>query len=332
MKPVTERELKIATLEAGFRSRGDPIRIRELSGQSMTGSSSFATERLRARMDDGRILDVFFKDLDPAHQLAEAKQIREPGLEPSRREHWTYTEVLSSSAYGTPELYASCWDEPSGHLWLFLEFVGPKRLSRLGDFQLWVEAARWAAGFHAATRDTRHGSNPVLRRFDGARYAESRDRLERNIDRFRREDRPVLENALTSLRDAIERVCSLPRCLVHGEFFGKNVVIRPNGSGARIAVVDWETTAFGPGCVDLVSICAGRWSLEQREVMWRAYFQERQRSAVSCPDWPQFRREIEDVALCQAILWIAYWSGGDDVHIDRWMRELRAVLSLRRPD
>ena len=326
MTRAVEPDLAIATLEAGFRSRGEPARIRKLGRESMSGSSSFTTERLRAELDDGRHIDIFFKDLDPSSQLAEAKLIRAPGLEPSRREYWMYTEILNHVEHGTPELYAALWDETDGHLWLFLEYVGPRRLSRLGDFTLWVDAARWAARFHSATRDTPHGSSPLLGRFDGARYEESGERLEQNMGRFSTEDRPTLRIALDALGDAVEQVSSLPRCLVHGEFFGKNVVIRPSGPGGTIAVVDWETAAFGPGGVDLVSICAGRWTPDQREVMWRAYHDEYRRSAAACPDWPVFKDELESIALCQAILWLAYWSRGDQVHIDRWMRELRAVL------
>ena len=330
MTGPAERDLKIAALEAGFRSRGHSIRVRRLDRESLTGSSSFATERLRVELDDGRCLDVFLKDLDPSHQLAEAQLIREPGLEPSRREHWMYTEILSGGGYGTPELYASRWDEPAGHMWLFLEYVGSRRLSRLGDFELWLEAARWAARFHSATRHSEHLSSPLLRRFDRARYSASRERLEANIGRFSREDQPVLEAALAALEEAIDHVCSLPQCLVHGEFFGKNVTIRADRAVDSVAVVDWETAASGPGGVDLASISAGRWSPDQRLAMRRAYYDERQRSETSGHNWEQFNREIEDLALCQTILWLAYWSRGDRVHIDRWMRELRVVLGDRR--
>jgi hypothetical protein len=319
----------IETLEAGLRSRGDTAAIRELDREGLSGSSSFSTSRLRARFHDGRELEVFFKDLDPSNQLVEARTIREPGLEPSRREHWMYTEVLSRSRHGTPDLYAARWDETAGHFWLFLEFVGPKRLSRLGDFDLWVDAARWAARFHAATHGVDFGSNTLLRRFDARRYADAVGRLENNADRFGEEDQATLAIAIDALDGTLERVTSLPQCLLHGEFFGKNVMIRPE-SEESVVVVDWETAAVGPAGVDLVSISAGRWTTAQREEMYRAYYDEYRGSGADGASWQVFRSDIDDVALCQAILWLSYWSRGDDAHVDRWMRELRTVLAARQ--
>jgi thiamine kinase-like enzyme len=318
----------IATLEAGLRSRDDTVTILDLERESLRGSSSFSTERLRARLQDGRRLHVFFKDLDPSTQLIEARTIREPSLEPSRREHWMYTEVLRRRRHGTPELYAERWDESEGRFWLFLEFVGPKRLSRLGDFSLWVAAARWAGRFHAATGAGDFDSSRLLLRFDVRRYAEAVDRLTENLDRFTDADRATLGVALDAFEGAVERVTSLPQCLLHGEFFGKNVMIRPE-SDESVAVVDWETAAVGPGGVDLVSISAGRWTSAQRDELYRAYYDEYRALASDAASWVAFKSAIRDVALCQAILWLGYWSRGDDAHIKRWMRELSTVLADR---
>jgi hypothetical protein len=324
----TEREAMIAALEAGLCGQRQPVVIQELKRENLGGSSSFATERLLVRLGDGRNLEIFFKDLNPARQLPEAKEIREPGLGPSRREYWMYTEVLDRGRHGTPELYASRWTESDGRLWLFLEFAGPKRLSRLGDFALWVDAARWAGAFHAATRDIDSCARRLLGRFDTPRYTESARRLEESLGRFVEEDRATLRVALDLLDAACERASSLPRCLLHGEYFGKNVMIRPD-SEQHIAVVDWETAAVGPGAVDLVSIAAGRWTRDQRQEMYRAYYDAYRSTVTDCPPWSAFKVETEDVALCQAILWLAYWSRGDDAHVNRWMRELRTVLAAR---
>src|SRR2546428_1709211 len=78
--------LMTETLEEGLsRLRGQPVRIREMRREFLESSSSFRTERLHLSLDGGGPLRVFFKDLDPEHQLDKARAVRELDLGPSRR-------------------------------------------------------------------------------------------------------------------------------------------------------------------------------------------------------------------------------------------------------
>jgi aminoglycoside phosphotransferase (APT) family kinase protein len=117
--------------------------------------------------------------------------------------------------------------------------------------------------------------------------------------------------------------------MIHGEFFGKNVVIRPAPAVETIAVIDWETAAVGPQVLDLVSMTAGRWTAEQRTTMRRAYF-ESAAAAGTMPTWDTFITIVDAAAAVNALAWLGWWSDGDDAHITRWTREACFVLDTSR--
>lgn len=314
------------TLAEGLSElRGRTVRIHELRCEAFDGSSSFAAERLHVKADD-EWLEVFFKDLNPMHQLADAKLIRQPELERSRRELHVYRSILRGGRLGTPLLYGSRWEPQCGRLWLFLEYAGPKRLSRLGDLGLWIEASRWAGRFHVASREFPRDAVDVLPQHDPETYSRCASELHDRLGRFSMEHRRTLESALLRYEDEIPSLRELPHGLIHNEFFGKNVIIRNEESSGRISVIDWETARIGAHYLDLTSISAGRWTGEQRAAMWRAYADQVERDSGESIDWRDFCNAMRAVALYQSLSWLNWWSSGDDVHINRWMKELRTVL------
>lgn len=305
--------------------RGRPVEVGSVVRAPFEGSSSFTTERLRV-LADGEWLDVFFKDLNPFHQLVDARHIRDTALERSRRELHVYRRLLKGGLLGTPRLYGSRWEPGRGLLWLFLEDVGPKRLSRLGDLTLWVAAARWAARFHAAARTLPADALGALPQHDADHYRRCADQLGDNIGKFRPHHRDTIRSAIALYRGVIGRLEALPHGLIHNEYFGKNVVIRPEPAAERIAVIDWETATIGLNHLDLISISSGRWTLDQRLQMWRGYFEQAEFEAGAPLDWPRFCDELHGAALYQSLYWLNWWANGDDVHIERWMAELGRVL------
>jgi hypothetical protein len=318
--------LMIESLAEGLSAlRGRAVDVQDLVRSPFEGSSSFATERLRVRVD-GEWLNVFFKDLNPFHQLIDARNIRDFALERSRREIHVYRNILRGGFLGTPKLYGSRWEPANGLLWLFLEDVGPKRLSRLGDVSLWVGAARWSARFHARVKSLPAEALRRLPVLDTDGYGKMADQLQDSLAKFPAESRGKVQLALRLYRNAISELETLPRGLIHNEYFGKNVVIRPPPAVEPISVIDWETAAIGLSYLDLVSISAGRWTMEQRLQMWRGYFEQAETESGATMDWRSFCDALHSVALHQCIHWLNWWSNGDDVHVKRWLVELERVL------
>jgi len=333
-------QLMIETLEEGLTQLyRDRVRVRAIRDKELGKSSSFAIYRIDAQLESGVVLPTIFKDLNSLQQQHGAQELRGLELERSRREIWAYRRVLPRLALGTPDLYGFRWEPRRGNLWLFLEDVGPHRIGHRLDLALYEQAAAWAGRFHEAT--AKAWDDEQLLRFDQAHYERQGRRLEAYLERIAAADRPLVEHALARYGELVKLVDRLPQSLIHGEFFGKNVMIRPGPAKNALAVVDWETLATGPQYVDLVSISAGRWTWIERMVMRRAYFEAR-RSAAGRPPvhpparedaaWKHFNDEVDIVAVLQAVAWLGFWLSSDvkdrkyASRVSRWLSEVRLAM------
>jgi aminoglycoside/choline kinase family phosphotransferase len=333
---VSRGQLMIETLEDGLSElSGDRVRVRSIRANELGKSTSFAIHRVDVQLESGAVLPVIFKDLNPLRQRGNAKRIRQLELSRSRRELWMYRHVLPGLALGTPQLYGYRWEPKQGNLWLLLENVGQHRLDgqHIADggfaarLALFVQAAAWAGRFHAATAEM-PGDERLLR-YDRAHYERRGKHLGAYLERIAEESRPLIERALARHDTMVKLVDGLPHGMIHGEFFGKNVLARRDQSTDAIAVIDWETAGTGPLYVDLVSISAGHWARRERMAMRRAYFDARYSPGA---DWRRFNEESDIMAILQAVSWLGYWVGSDTSdpryarHVSRWMRELRTSM------
>src|SRR6266496_3009601 len=304
---VGRGQLMIETLEQGLSHlSGDRVRVRSIRAKELGKSTSFAIHRLDVQLESGDVLPVVFKDLNPLRQLQNAKHIRRLELGRSRREIWMYRHVLPGLALGTPRLYGYRWEPKRGNLWLFIEDAGPHRLGHRLDLALFEQAAAWVGRFHAATTGT--SDDERLLRYERDHYERRGRQQEACLERIADGNRPLVERALARHGTLVQLVDGLPHGMIHGEFFGKNVLVRRDRATDAIAVIDWETAATGPQYVDLVSISAGRWTRSQRMAMRRAYFDARYSPGA---DWRHFNEEADIVAILQAVSWLGYWVGSD---------------------
>ena len=322
--------LMAKTLEEGVtRLRGRSVRVGALIREFFEDSSSFAAERLRVLLDEHEWLRVFLKDLNPQAQVETARVMRSPDPGSGRREMQMYRQILSRERFGTPELYAFRWEPERGIYWLFLEDAGSLWLNSTGDFDLWLAAARWAARFHAAARLLPESQTRFLPRFDDARYRQCAGSIREKLRDAGAEDRLLLEHALERYETVLGRFSELPVSVIHGEYFGKNVLVREGSPDHPLAVVDWESAVIGPCYLDLVSLTAGKWGArpEQKEALQRAYFDEYRTGTGQSLDWQSFRQDLGDLELYQALSWLGWWPNRHfSRHFGRWMKELERVM------
>src|SRR2546429_7379444 len=86
------------------------------------GSSSFPTERLRVALKgERRPFLVFFKALNPNHQMEKARAVRALDLEPGRRWLPMYETILSPERFGTLHLYGYPRDPERDRVWGFID-------------------------------------------------------------------------------------------------------------------------------------------------------------------------------------------------------------------
>ncbi len=321
--------LMVATLEEGLaRLRGRPIRIQALRRQFLASSSSFRTERLYVTPERGRPLRVFFKDLNPEHLMPKARTLRHFDVEAAHRELQMYESVLSPERFGTPRLYASRSEPERGRVWVFLEDGGRTLLHDYLYLARWTAAARWAARFHAATRDLPDAQTRFLPRHDQGHYQRCIERVEQILPDLDAPERALVERGRECFAERIEWLSTVPRCVIHGQYFGENIMWRGVKMAQPIAVIDWETAALGPGTFDLVSLSSGKWTMQQRHAMWTAYIAQYETAAGEPVDREAFRRELAVVGLHHALEWLAWWGRHRNLskHFANFMRELRAVL------
>jgi hypothetical protein len=298
----------------------------------LSRSSSFRTELLCVTTDDGEpALDIYFKDLHPRHQVTESWALRRSDRMPSRLEVEMYQSVLSPERFGTPEFYGSRWEPEDGRCWLFIEDVGDRLLHGEKDAGVWVDVCRWAARFHAATRDLPAAQTAFLPVYNERYYrrcAESAARMLPGLDAVQGD---VVRRGLDYFIERIEWLSTLPRCVIHGQLFGKNVMLRRPRAAHRIAVIDWETAALGPGVYDLASISAGKRTPEQRLAMWRAYADEYHAKTGQSLEWERFHGELVATAVFHALNWLVYWSQHPEPskRFPKFLRELDALLDGR---
>lgn len=331
LSAVLAQKSVVRTLEAAFsRSQGRPVRIRQLRAELCEQVSSFQAHRLRVTLDTGEQIGVFFKDLNPEHQIQNAQKVRAGDLGPSYLELRVYRHILSRLALGTPQLYAVRWEPKAAIYWIFLEDVGRSRLRDCRTDGPWIAAARWAARFHVAADTLPARCKRFLPVYDRAHYERCAERARGILPGLSLRDRALIARALGHYGERIEWFAKLPRTAIHGQFFGKNIMRRNLRGEQSFAVIDWETAALGPGGFDLVSLSAGHWTPTQRRAFWRAYFDEHQRQSGNAGDWNDFCQELREIEIYQALEWVGWWRNRSTSHnFGRWVEELSRILKDR---
>jgi hypothetical protein len=323
----TEKRM-IKTLEAALSElRGQPVRIQRIERETCVHSSSFHAEHLRVMFKGGECVPVFFKDLNPRHQIEPARKVRKNNLGPSYHELRVYRKILSRVNLGTPQLYSVRWEPGRGIYWLFLEDIGTSRLRDSRNYARWVPAARWAARFHAATRNLPPYVTRFLPAYDYEHYRRCAERVRGILPGLEPRDRKLAEPALEHYVNRLEWFAGLPRNVIHGQYFGKNIMLRSRNHDQALAVIDWETAALGPGTYDLVSVSSGRWTDQQRRAMWRAYFDQYCAETGLPRDWKDFCEELREMELYQALEWLGWWRNRRVSHnFGKWIKELARIM------
>ncbi|HSC20850.1 MAG TPA: phosphotransferase [Solirubrobacterales bacterium] len=300
--------LERALAEAGFELAGG------IQRHPYAYRTSFPLEELQVDLVGEGPARLLFKQLDwealdPGAQVAKPRFLHDPGREPA-----VYASLLPQAPPG-PARFLGEIAESDRH-WLFLERIEGRELFQVGERELWEEAARWLARFHVAMAPEldRHRAAGRLIDHDAAFY---RGWIER-AERFAAERGDGSAAKVAWLRDRHEHVVkallALPRTVLHGEFYASNVLVSdPNcinlttqqmiksmqfGEGVRVAPVDWELAAVGPGVTDLGALVSG-WPADDREAIAAAYAAE---TGV-----PSFTSRDLDIARLQiAIQWLGW--------------------------
>jgi aminoglycoside phosphotransferase len=232
--------------------------IRAVRRQPYAYRTSFAIEELDVELEDGSTVALLLKQLDRS-ALAEHTRAAKPELvHDARREIEAY-RVLADEGLGAPRCYGALVD--SDGAWLLLERVAGLELWQVGELEVWEAVARWLRRLHDRFAGRPPGSSKLLRH-DAGFYRVWAERARAHVG-------AAVEPALERYDPVVERLIALPRSFIHGELYASNVIVQVNG-GVRVAPVDWEMAAVGPGLVDLAALTTG-WGEHERTEIVRAY-------------------------------------------------------------
>jgi aminoglycoside phosphotransferase (APT) family kinase protein len=248
--------------------------------------TSFPLEELRVELVGEGHVTLLFKqldwdDLEPEAQLAKPRFLHDPGREPA-----VYAVLLPQAPSGPPRYFGSA--EAGGRRWLFLERVEGRELFQVGDRELWEAAARWLGEMHAgfAALPAAQAEAAHLLVHDAAYH---RRWVERAREFAREPSQPserarAVDRLAGAHEQVVEALAAEPRTVLHGEFYAANVLVARPGCASsrervnpmpfdqrvRVAPVDWEVAAVGPGLTDLAALVGG-WSDEDRGAIAAAY-------------------------------------------------------------
>jgi hypothetical protein len=274
--------------------------------------SSHKVELVDIRLDDGNTLAIFFKQLGRKGLVEAATDIKPLFLDNPLREIETYRGILNPLGLGTPACYGTLVDPAAERYWLFLERVSGSMLSQLGDLVHWLEAARWLGGFHARLQgDAEHwqGSGTLLIHDAGyfRRWLVRARTFVGSSDRCSVEQRRRLDWLAARYEQVVEVVMSLPRTVIHGEYYPSNVLVTEESGQVRICPVDWEMAAVGPGLLDLAALTTGRWTDAERAALYHAYRTALTPGLESSPNLGALPTMLDHCRIHLAVQWLG-WS------------------------
>lgn len=246
-RQLLEADLRVE-VEIGFRRD-----VRRIVRRPSRYRTSFPLDEVDVEFADGTRAELILKRVALAALDHGVRRVKPGFLHDPAREAEVY-RILAGAALGTPRLVAA------GDGWLLLERVPGVELFQVGDLAVWQEVARWLAELHDRFADETPPS-PHLLHHDAAFYR----RWPRRAVRFGLRE---LEPIAAAYDAVVERLVSLPTTLVHGEFYPSNVLVAGNGS--RVAPVDWEMAAVGPGLIDVAALTAG-WPRREADTIVAAY-------------------------------------------------------------
>ena len=287
-----DSEALAAGLASVFRRDGvtrDDVTI--LDRRPNPFESTFPTEIVACRLDGRRRpLQLFVKygtnefDSVYGHRGNVSYEVR------------VYREVLEPLRTSTPRFHGAYRGARGSAPWLIVEYLpGGVPGSWAKDPIAMVRSAEWIGRFHAANEGrVRSPRLKFLRRYD-SEYYRGWARRTRRLFRRLHSKFPWLAPLCGEFERRVPTLLKAPQTVIHGEYFGSNVVYRHGMSHP----VDWQSAAIAAGEVDLASLTHS-WSRDVVQRCERAYVRGR---------WPDgepdgFRETLGVARIYMSLRWL----------------------------
>ena len=309
--------------QAFQQESGGRARIASITRRPSEYRTSFVLDEVDILLGNGEVLRLVAKNVARSALTDVARNAKPAFLSHPLREIQVYRELLNPSCLGPPRFHGSLIDEASDTYWLFIERLSGAELYQIGEIDIWKQVARWLAHFHARFESddalSRAAAAVPLIRYDCEFFRTWRDRALAFSSRWPKQAYDRMRWLEKRYDLVIERLAALPSTVIHGEFYASNVLVEPLPVPTRVAPVDWELAAIGPGLIDLAALTAGSWSEKERLSIANAYFGARDRQKP-------VDELLDDLRLCRLHLAVQ-WLGWSDSwippreHTHDWLSE-----------
>lgn len=267
---TTERLLrsvleKIVDQEATGRS------IQQIRKTESAYASSARLTEIQLDLSDGSTLQLIHKESGAGARLDSAPRDLPRFLHDPEREILVYQRLLAAENLDTALLHASVVQPRQGRYWMFFERLPGTHLRWAVDPAAWDRSAAWLARAHTVLHPQAADSAAWLPVHD-ANYYRRWLRRARAITEPRDQARRIrLAWLARHYGGPVDLLSSLPRTVIHGEFYPSNILVDESRSAGRIGVVDWEMAAVGPAIIDLAALTGGQLPVARREAILAAY-------------------------------------------------------------
>ena len=129
--PTTDR-LRTVLQEGLDATLQPPGAIATLVRRASPYRTSFPLEELTVVLEDGRRLELMFKNAHRDSLEPEARNSKPPAMYDPGREIEVYRSILSDADAGTARCYAAVTDDEAGRYWLCMEMVPGVELYQVG--------------------------------------------------------------------------------------------------------------------------------------------------------------------------------------------------------
>jgi hypothetical protein len=327
---VDDNELAGALQSELSKVLGPERRVVQFERRLSDYYSSYVMEELDVVLDDGRELELIFKNLSRDGMLEGAIRNKPYFLYNPMREIETYRRLLSTHAIGTAKFYGAYTDPSTEHYWLFIERVPGTLLWQFGEDEVWQYVAGWLGNAHSEfAAEAEHREDPELSQlkvYDQHYYWQWMSRAHAFVHRTACGDGSDAVCDIEYLSDrfphVVDRLMRLPTTVIHGEFYPSNVLLERGADATRVCPVDWETAAIGPGLMDLSALTSGSWTEQQRLRMATAYYDAREPNGDE-QSRAEFLVDLDYCSLFMAIQWLGWspdWQPPPE-HAQNWLTE-----------
>jgi hypothetical protein len=185
-----------------------------------------------------------------------------------------YDVVLPQVGLSTVRYLGFGLDTRCDRVWMFLDEAAGEAYRETSP-QHRAAASRWLGRLHAGTAGWEQADR--LPAMDETRFRRDLEGALRNIAEAlprAAADGPQLRAVLAQLKrvdanwsDVQARLEAGPRCVVHGDFYAKNIRVI-NGASAELAVFDWGRSGYGSPAEELAGLDANEYARGAADDAW----------------------------------------------------------------